>query len=110
MTDTSQPVPVAWADPQRKKEFERSLAPLAAEHGLNPRSLRAASADASFRRYLRIESTQGSRIIMDAPPPQEDVHPFVHVAQLIRDDVNADSNWTPFIPSLQRKLFKGERE
>jgi 3'-5' exoribonuclease len=31
------------------------------------------------------------------------------LAQLMRDDVNADSNWTPFIPSLQRKLFKGGR-
>jgi aminoglycoside/choline kinase family phosphotransferase len=32
---------------------------------------------------LRIEGAQGTLIVMDAPPPQEDVRPFVHVAQLI---------------------------
>lgn len=31
------------------------------------------------------------------------------LGQLIRDDVNSDSNWTPFQPSLQRKLYKGAR-
>lgn len=29
------------------------------------------------------------------------------LGQLIRDDVNTDSNWTPFQASLQRKLYKG---
>lgn len=29
------------------------------------------------------------------------------LAQLMRDDVNTDSNWTPYQPSLQRKLYKG---
>jgi N-acetylmuramate 1-kinase len=85
MTDTSQPAPVAWADPQRKSDFERWLAPLAQQHGLQPQSLRAASADASFRRYLRIDRAQGaSLVVMDAPPPQEDVRPFVKIAQLIQ--------------------------
>lgn len=45
-----------------------------------------ASADASFRRYFRIALPDGAtRIVMDAPPPQEDCRPFVHVAGLIRD-------------------------
>ena len=48
-------------------------------------TLQPASADASFRRYLRIGATGGSLIIMDAPPPQEDVRPFVQVAQAIRE-------------------------
>jgi aminoglycoside/choline kinase family phosphotransferase len=75
---------VAWSDPDRRAAFERWLAPLAAEHGLLAESLRAASADASFRRYLRIDAAGGpSLIVMDAPPPQEDVRPFVHVAALI---------------------------
>jgi aminoglycoside/choline kinase family phosphotransferase len=78
--------PVSWADPQRKAAFERWLEPLAAVHGLRPATLRPASADASFRRYLRLDSTAGgSLIVMDAPPPQEDVRPFVHVAGLIRN-------------------------
>jgi len=42
-----------------------------------------ASSDASFRRYFRIELEDGSRIVMDAPPPQEDCRPFIHVAALL---------------------------
>ena len=46
-------------------------------------SLRPASADASFRRYFRIDAADGaSYIVMDAPPPQEDVRPFIKVAAL----------------------------
>ena len=47
-------------------------------------SLRPASADASFRRYFRISDANGlSYILMDAPPPQEDVRPFIQVAELL---------------------------
>ncbi len=46
-------------------------------------SLRPASADASFRRYFRVDTPDGQTlIVMDAPPPQEDVRPFVKVAEL----------------------------
>lgn len=46
-------------------------------------SLRPASADASFRRYFRIDAADGGTyIVMDAPPPQEDVRPFIKVAEL----------------------------
>jgi aminoglycoside/choline kinase family phosphotransferase len=46
-------------------------------------SLRPASSDASFRRYFRIDGPDGaSYIVMDAPPPQEDVRPFIHVAEV----------------------------
>jgi aminoglycoside/choline kinase family phosphotransferase len=46
-----------------------------------PNSLRAASADASFRRYFRVDAGDGcTYVAMDAPPPQEDVRPFIHVA------------------------------
>jgi aminoglycoside/choline kinase family phosphotransferase len=46
-------------------------------------SLRPASADASFRRYFRVDAADGaSYIVMDAPPPQEDVRPFIKVAEL----------------------------
>ena len=46
-------------------------------------SLRPASADASFRRYFRVDAGDGSTyIVMDAPPPQEDVRPFIHVAEV----------------------------
>ncbi len=46
-------------------------------------SLRPASADASFRRYFRVDiAAGGTAIVMDAPPPQEDVRPFIDVAAL----------------------------
>jgi aminoglycoside/choline kinase family phosphotransferase len=46
-------------------------------------SVRPASSDASFRRYFRLDGEDGATYIaMDAPPPQEDVRPFIHVAEL----------------------------
>ncbi len=45
--------------------------------------LTTASADASFRRYFRVHLPQQTLIAMDAPPPQEDCRPFVHVAELL---------------------------
>jgi N-acetylmuramate 1-kinase len=43
-----------------------------------------ASADASFRRYFRVTLARRSWIAMDAPPPQENCRPFVHIARLLR--------------------------
>ena len=75
-----------WADPARHAAFNAWLARVAAMHGLLPASLRVASADASFRRYFRIDCADGaSRIVMDAPPAQENCAPFVQVAGLMRD-------------------------
>jgi aminoglycoside/choline kinase family phosphotransferase len=76
---------VAWSDPQRERAFQQWLTGIAGPHQLDPASVRPASADASFRRYLRVDGTQGSRIIMDAPPDKEDCRPFVKVAQLMAD-------------------------
>ena len=65
--------------------FDRWLSGLAASHGLFPGSLRVASADASFRRYLRVNSLDGgSRIAMDAPPDKENSEPFVRIAALMK--------------------------
>jgi N-acetylmuramate 1-kinase len=92
------PATVTWADPQREEAFGRWLDSVAATHGLQPASLRIASADASFRRYLRIDCSpatdsavsfaspaQCSRIIMDAPPDKENCQPFATVARLMGD-------------------------
>ena len=46
-------------------------------------SIEPASADASFRRYFRINGTDHSWIAMDAPPDKEDCTAFVHVAQML---------------------------
>ena len=74
---------VHWDDDARRLRFERWLAEIAPEHGLRADTLRPASSDASFRRYLRIDGATTSFIVMDAPPETEDVRPFVHVAGLI---------------------------
>ena len=37
--------------------------------------------DASFRKYDRLEGQKGRAVLMDAPPPQEDVRPFIRVAR-----------------------------
>jgi N-acetylmuramate 1-kinase len=44
----------------------------------------SASEDASFRRYFRVTSDAGNTaIVMDAPPPAEDVRPFINVTDLL---------------------------
>ena len=76
---------VVWADPQRQTACENWLSALATTHGLVPASLRIASADASFRRYLRVNTISGaSLIVMDAPPDKENCEPFVKVAKLMQ--------------------------
>ncbi|NVO07406.1 MAG: aminoglycoside phosphotransferase, partial [Rhodoferax sp.] len=75
---------VQWSDPQRQQQFQQWLLGLPADLGLQPATLRPASADASFRRYLRIESARGSLVVMDAPPEKEDCKPFVQVDQLMQ--------------------------
>ena len=74
-----------WSDAQRAIDFNDWLSGLVPAHGLLINSVRSASADASFRRYFRVDSPQGSRIIMDAPPDKEDCRPFARVAQLMNE-------------------------
>ncbi len=74
-----------WADPSRALAFQAWLARVASAHALRPDRVRLASADASFRRYFRVDRADGagSLIIMDAPPAQENCAPFVKVAALM---------------------------
>jgi N-acetylmuramate 1-kinase len=75
--------PIVWSDTEREKKFDAWLKNISLQHQLNPKTLRSASADASFRRYFRIEGSTASMIIMDAPPAQENCQPFVEVAKLM---------------------------
>jgi aminoglycoside/choline kinase family phosphotransferase len=82
--------PIVWSDPAREQAFAAWLASLCAVHGLLPDTLRPASADASFRRYFRVDTAgadllQTSFIVMDAPPSHEDCRPFVAVARLLAE-------------------------
>jgi len=42
------------------------------------------SGDASFRRYSRLSSDEGSLILVDAPPEHEDNHRFLRIARIMR--------------------------
>lgn len=55
------------------------LSSLPADLGLALDSLAPASSDASFRRYFRLNARQGTLVVMDAPPAQEDCAPFIDV-------------------------------
>jgi N-acetylmuramate 1-kinase len=76
--------PIIWPDAHREQSFQAWLKGVAPQHQLIPETLRSASADASFRRYFRIDALNGSSlIIMDAPPAQENCKPFVDIARLM---------------------------
>jgi aminoglycoside/choline kinase family phosphotransferase len=49
--------------------------------GIAPVSL---AGDASFRRYYRLDDGARRVVLMDAPPPLEDVRPYVAVAAILR--------------------------
>lgn len=90
MTSTHDCPPSAaplWPTAARADAFATWLTTLSEAHGVLPHTVRPASADASFRRYFRVDRRAelggGSCIIMDAPPEQENCQPFVHVAALM---------------------------
>lgn len=63
----------------RMDALQHWLESLPSELGLQIPTIRPASCDASFRRYFRIQASDGTLIVMDAPPPQENIAPFVDV-------------------------------
>ena len=88
------PSSIVWTDSTRLAQFDIWLAAVAIPHHLQIATLRPASADASFRRYFRIDSASSkSFIIMDAPPDKEDSAPFVRIAELLRKYANLDPDW-----------------
>jgi len=71
--------------------------------------------DASFRRYFRAMIDGRSRILMDAPPPGEDVRPFIDIARRLRTaNLHApeifhadDNNGFLLLEDLGDDLYKG---
>ena len=56
-----------------------------ASHGWAGASIAPLAGDASFRRYFRVTSGARSGVLMDAPPPHEDIRPFLHVARWLTE-------------------------
>jgi len=83
MIDPGSKAIITWSSPDREAAFNGWFAAATPAHQLVPATLRLASADASFRRYLRVDQALGSCIIMDAPPDKEDCAPFAKVAALM---------------------------
>ena len=76
-------LPPAQIDP-RLDEAINWLATLSAPDGGRWTGISSASEDASFRRYFRVASVAGATaIVMDAPPPYEDVRPFISMTNLL---------------------------
>ncbi len=84
-SSASSQAPIEWAQPERQAAFHQWLNAQASAHGVRPDTVRSASADASFRRYFRVDTAQGSCIVMDAPPDKENCEPFVRIAKLMGD-------------------------
>ena len=84
MAEPFSPLSPTSSPPSRIDALNAWLAPELKRCGITEYTLAPASADASFRRYFRITSSAGTRIVMDAPPEQEDCRPFVKVAGLMR--------------------------
>lgn len=74
-----------WPLLTRETLFIQWLNSLQAQFELHIHTIRRASADASFRRYFRVDSDKHSFIVMDAPPDKENCTPFFDIAQLMLD-------------------------
>jgi aminoglycoside/choline kinase family phosphotransferase len=64
---------------------EAVIAAFLAAQGWGGAERAALAGDASFRRYHRLRRGGETALLMDAPPPQEDVRPFVAVDRILRD-------------------------
>lgn len=62
-------------------ERETLIAGFLKRHGWDQAKRGRLAGDASFRKYDRLEDSRGRVVLMDAPPPQEDVRPFVRIAR-----------------------------
>lgn len=94
MTNTPATNTIQWSAPEREAAFNEWIHSIADPYALNPQSLSYASADASFRRYFRIQTTQhesepahptpASYIVMDTPPEHDNGDSFARVAKLFQ--------------------------
>lgn len=70
----------------RQSQLMEWLSTLSPEYGLDVSTMKAASSDASFRRYFRISGSESRTfIIMDAPPRTERIDHFLRVDSLMHE-------------------------
>src|SRR6478752_7142041 len=62
-------------------ERDRLRADFVRRAGWGDAGERLLAGDASFRKYFRLTRPRASAVVMDAPPPQEDVRPFVRIGK-----------------------------
>ena len=68
----------------RDEKRRRAMAGFLAAQGWPGHTPKMLAGDASFRRYYRLADGKRRAVLMDAPPPQEDVGPYVTVARILR--------------------------
>ncbi len=69
--------------PIDRTEREAHIGAFLAEAGWGTAQRGLLAGDASFRRYDRLQRGAETAVLMDAPPPMENVGPFLNVAQLL---------------------------
>ena len=67
-----------------RDERHRAMTAFLAAQGWDGTAPAILTGDASFRRYYRLAENGRRAILMDAPPPQEDIRPYVGVATILR--------------------------
>ena len=73
------------AQDERLEALSRWLEGQTAVTGLDLTTVTAASADASFRRYFRVQGEGATYIVMDAPPEKEPIDSFLKVDALMKN-------------------------
>src|SRR4051794_37341305 len=77
---------MAWGGGDNSAEARRqALNAFLAEAGWEGVAPVMLAGDASFRRYYRLRSAGRRAVLMDAPPPMEDVAPYIAVSELLCD-------------------------
>jgi aminoglycoside/choline kinase family phosphotransferase len=73
--------PNAMPSRLQRRQAMREFLETAGWAGVAPQPL---AGDASFRTYYRLRRGAERAVVMDAPPPQEDVKPYIAVANVLR--------------------------
>lgn len=67
-------------------ERENILGKFLSDNGWQNIKMVNIAGDASFRKYFRLSNGDSRVILMDAPPPQEDVRPFINIARFLKSN------------------------